>query len=317
MLKKIGELLLYIILISSIGLLFAVYKNPEVGFYIKRILGLAPCQKPLTYSLGQIDSNFGLSNNELLKILSEAENAWEKVANKNLFQYSPVGKMKINLIYDERQSSTEQQKDINQNIERNKSYYDSLVREYQLIKSGYESDLTNFNKEVSLFNDKKEQLQKEINYWNKKGGAPKEIYESLKSEGDALYDLSESLRKKQTDLNNRITEINRLASEINKLAKEININVTNYNQISRDIGVEFDEGAYVEDATGKSINIYQYGNILQLKRVLAHELGHALGLDHVEDPDALMYRLNAGENLELSSDDKNELKNVCRINLPY
>ncbi len=316
MLKRIGELLLYIILISSIGLLFAVYKNPEVGFYIKRLFGLAPCQKPLTYTLGRIDSDFGLSQNEFLKILSEAESVWEKATNKNLFQYSVAGKMKINLIYDERQSGTSLQKDINQNIERNKSYYDSLVREYQILKSSYESGLANFNAEVSSLNNQKDQLEKEISRWNKKGGAPKEVYENLKAEGDALYNLSENLKRKQTELNNKISEINNTAMEINKLAKEINLNVTDYNQISRDIGVEFDEGAYVEDTTGKSINIYQYGDIMQLKRVLAHELGHALGLDHVEDPRALMYRLNAGENLELKNDDKAELKKVCKINLP-
>lgn len=48
-------------------------------------------------------------------------------------------------------------------------------------------------------------------------------------------------------------------------------------------------------------------------RVLAHELGHALGLDHVDDKEAIMYQLNQGDNLTLSEADIKALKTKCGI----
>ena len=46
-------------------------------------------------------------------------------------------------------------------------------------------------------------------------------------------------------------------------------------------------------------------------RVLVHELGHALGIGHVENPDSIMYSYSIGETLTLSEEDLAALKEVC------
>jgi predicted Zn-dependent protease len=48
-------------------------------------------------------------------------------------------------------------------------------------------------------------------------------------------------------------------------------------------------------------------------RVLAHELGHALGIGHLDNPKAIMYYLNEGINEKLTADDLMALKKVCEI----
>ncbi len=90
-----------------------------------------------------------------------------------------------------------------------------------------------------------------------------------------------------------------------------NINVLTYNTRFGE-AKEFNQGDY----RGNEINIYQFSEIDELKLVLAHELGHALELDHVEKPESIMYYLMDKQNLaflQLTEEDKNALKIKCGL----
>ena len=43
----------------------------------------------------------------------------------------------------------------------------------------------------------------------------------------------------------------------------------------------------------------------------AHEFGHALGIDHVEDKQSIMHAYNLESNIKLTTDDINALRAVC------
>jgi hypothetical protein len=74
---------------------------------------------------------------------------------------------------------------------------------------------------------------------------------------------------------------------------------------------EIQEGRYVSDQEGTRIYVYGFKNKTELMRVLTHEFGHALGLDHVAIPDSIMYASIAGTNLALTPEDKAELARAC------
>ncbi|MCX6779287.1 MAG: matrixin family metalloprotease [Candidatus Magasanikbacteria bacterium] len=121
------------------------------------------------------------------------------------------------------------------------------------------------------------------------------------------------INQMQDSLNILVDDINAAVKVLNQLAYELNITVDKYNTIGISRGTEFQEGEYKSDLKGTEINIYQFDNKNSLVRVLAHEMGHALGLDHSEDPKAIMYRLNEGRNEKLTDSDVAALKKLCKI----
>ena len=121
------------------------------------------------------------------------------------------------------------------------------------------------------------------------------------------------INKLQTDLNSEVVNINALAIVLNRLVSSLNLEVNKFNTIGTSLGGEFEEGTYQEGPNGREIDIYQFDDEGKLARVLTHELGHALGLEHLENPKAIMYRLNNGVNEKLTADDIAALKKRCGL----
>jgi chromosome segregation ATPase len=273
-----------------------------------------PCQKPITYSIENLDSRFGLARTELLDDIKQAEKIWESPINKQLFQYSSAGNLKINLVYDYRQEATDAMRKIGIVINDDKSTYDTLRARYDLLVASYNKEKTQIETMIAAYNADKSALEKDINYWNKRGGAPKTEYNLLEQKRIALNNQVAIINQAKTSFNGLVDDINSTETILNKLIVTLNLNVGAYNEVGSSTGKEYKEGEYVSDAGGTTINIFQFNDTNQLVRVLAHELGHALGLEHLDNPKAIMYYLNEeGMNEKLTADDLLALKKVCGI----
>ncbi len=283
-------------------------------FIIPKVFFVRPCARPIAYNLGTFDEKFDISKTYFLSALSEAEAIWEKPLGKDLFSYDPEdGRLKVNLIYDYRQQATSKLADLGITVKDTKASYDSLENKYLALKEQYEGAKKSYDAQFEALNQQNKAYEEQVKYWNANGGAPKKEYEKLVAERTALESGAAKLETSQVRLNSMVDEINALIVVINRLAKTLNLTVDQYNTIGESRGESFTEGLYKSSAMGQEIDIYEFSSRDKLVRVLAHELGHALGLDHISDPKAIMYTFNSGANMNLTPDDITELKALCGI----
>lgn len=273
-----------------------------------------PCTFPMTYSLGDFDKRFDISQEKFLTTLARAEKVWEDAAGKELFHHVDIaGALTVNLIYDSRQETTNKLQQIDGVISEKQKLYNELVAEHTSLADKYLAEKAVYNRASSQLENLKKNYEQEVARWNKRGGAPETEYARLEEERQNINTRIEKLNSTLKGLNASVTKLNALSNQVNALIEELHLNVEKFNTTRTANGEEFSEGEYIRDHTGERIDIYEFGSETKLFRVLIHELGHALGMDHVDSEEAIMYRLNAGKSEKLDQADIMELKRVCRL----
>ena len=243
------------------------------------------CQIPKTYSIGEIDSKFKVTRDQVLDSARDAESRWNDQSGKILFKYDPSSSLKINLIYDQRQEKLDQ---INAEVGKINTQGDSIEEfrnQLDIEISQYQIDLNEYNTQVS--------------YWNSQGGAPPVEYQKLENEKIRLQNSQSEINKKAGLLNLQVDEHN-----------------SNLSDVKSQIEAEKNKIVTQGEHKGSEINIYTFGDLDELRLVLMHELGHSLTKEHATDPKSIMYYLLQDQDLTNplpSSEDITLVKKECRI----
>lgn len=265
-----------------------------------------PCAEPIEYAIGAYDERFGLSRDEFRAAVQEAAALWNGAAGIPVLKESERPLVSVNMLYDERQKAI----GLGETIGGEQSAYDSMKIEvdrlnerFVSLRTSHESKIVSFERDVRTY-------EEDVKTWNARGGAPPAVYEELEARKRALERRKDALDAEVETLNSLVETIQKRVIELNQLVEETNAKVNTYNKT---LGHDFDQGNYVEDEAGKRITIFTFENQMELKRVLAHEFGHALGIGHLEDAGAIMYSYNIGDALTLTKEDIAALREVCEL----
>lgn len=296
------------------------------------------CRLPIAYSIGSIDSRFGISKEAVRSAALNAEDIWERSANTGIFEYSEGG-IPVNLVYDERQAETERLKSRLDELKSGRERYDYLRTEYESLaaevssardvfeslKSSYEAVSTGFSEKVAVFEANRSSYDKEVAKWNAKGGAPEAEYTRLSVESESLRRRADelnvelkniqkvfaSLSAARDSFNNLVSRINAAASLVNAASGALNERVAEYNHIAGD-REEFVTGFYRSSSVGQVIEVFQFDSPEELALIIAHELGHAAGIGHAESDKSLMYPKTVPGLISASTEDLSLLYASCR-----
>lgn len=280
-----------------IGGLITISRSSD--FAIASTDSVQPCEQPLTYRFGNIDSRFNITKKELAAIMEKVEELWATALDKDLLDYQKEGKVAIHLVYGEDQKRTEAERTYakrietkQREIETKQREYDLAVKRYQRKKEDFQSTISEYNQAVESYNhaeNRLKRMEREINR------------------------LKSSMDRKQQDLETQRQQTIKKSRQLNQLVEEQNRMAANYNsQFSEP--KKFDQGRYIKQGNSEKINIYQFANDAQLKTVLAHEVGHSFGLGHVGNPKSVMHEMMEKQNifnLQLTDEDIAALKNRC------
>ncbi|MGA8884774.1 MAG: matrixin family metalloprotease [Acinetobacter sp.] len=253
---------------------------------------LHPLDTRLRYQVADVDPRFGLSRDEVIQLSREAAQIWHDGTQKPLFVYDEHARLQIRLIYDERQAEYNAFKKTQLQLGREKNNNQRISDNLDSSKSSLEQMQRSLRQQQIQLQADYQYLSQQRQSWSRLENAGAENRQRIEAQYQAL-------REKSRRLDSDIAYYNQLNSQFNQQISQHNSNIERYNwgviqAKNRFPPREFHKGVFM----GDQIQIYQFDAKDDLRLALAHELGHALGLGHHADPQALMYPVLGEQELQ-------------------
>jgi cell division protein FtsL len=315
--KKFFGYFLIVVLFAAAGIILTHHDQArpvvqQAEMAVAEKLGLyQPCGQPRTFAIGNVDPKFGITKDQLAQLAGQAADVWNKAAGKAVLAYDPNSNFKINMVYDSRQQQSDAAAQLEQNYQNLKATDTALTGQYDSLNAAYKQKVDSYNKDLGNYKSDLDKYNSEVDYWNSQGGAPGDEYDKLKKEKSQLDDEFKKLDEERQAINQLASQTNGVASQENQAVKSYNSSVETYTSQYGSTR-EFEKGVF----DGKEINVYEYRAPADLELTLTHELGHYLGMEHVQNSKSIMYYLLGDQdmnNIQPTAEDLAELDKVCAL----
>jgi hypothetical protein len=299
-----------------VGALFLLASNPVFFSYARDHTPFQPdgrppsCQTTIRYRMGTLDPRFGITSEEFRRAVEEASDVW--ASDRKRFKYDPRARLRINLVYDTRQELTLHANTVRAGISAKMKQADLIEDRILPLKENFRSLDASYSDQLAVYNRDQDSYNRDVKHWNGIGGAPEGEFQILSNQ-------KQSLRKQQALLEAKRQALNRLTDELNELIKKRNALLILANteagafNNSGSAGIQFEQGRYVREGGEERIDVFQFESKDGLLVILAHELGHALGMKHNANPSSIMSPLIHTDRLALTAEDEDGLRSVCAL----
>ncbi|OOC10334.1 matrixin family metalloprotease [Thioalkalivibrio halophilus] len=274
------------------------------------------CRLPVSFHLDRVDAEFGLSEREVRAALRDARGMWEETTDAELFREEEGKGVAVRLVFDERQAAALRRDQARTGLE---ELYAEIERRRERLdhaRSALEADIRRHDENRQELAERQAAHQRDVASWNAGEGRRTEARRArLEREAEAIERQRRELNRRAERLGERRDELEDRRAELDAAIADYNARADGHNERSREAS-GFNVGLYERSGEGRSITVYQATDREQLTLVLAHELGHALGIGHVADPAAVMYASLGAENAgreRLAEADRRALEQACDV----
>lgn len=270
-----------------------------------------PCSAPVTYAIGTVDPAFAVQPEEFLGYLKEAEAVWEAAAGRDLFALVPGSPdVTVNMVYDKRQAALDKLKGLGLMTDQSLAAYKLLKERYDGLSAELDPRQAALAARLADYKNGEAEYNGIVAVYNQRGAATQRQVAKLLAAKTSLEREFAVIKRLESEVNSDIDLLNALATTLNQLIVELSLNAEQYKREGSALGV-YEEGLYIVEGGLRRIDIFKHAGRPHLVRLLAHELGHALNIDHVPGPESLMYPMNRGVVLALFPEDLAALDRAC------